>query len=35
LGLKSIKKIAEKHDGSLETELTNEVFQIKAVFLNE
>lgn len=35
LGLKSIKKIAEKHDGSLEAELTNEVFQIKAVFLNE
>ena len=35
LGLRSIKKIAEKHNGSLEAELTNEVFQIKAVFLNE
>jgi len=35
LGLKSIKKIAEKHEGSLEAELTNELFQIKAVFLNE
>jgi len=35
LGLKSIKKIAEKYDGSLDINITNETFQIKVVFLNE
>lgn len=35
LGLKSIQKIAEKYEGSLEAEINNETFLIKAVFLNE
>ena len=35
LGLRSIQKIAEKYDGSLDAEIIDETFQIKAVFLNE
>lgn len=35
LGLKSIKKIAEKYNGNFDAEVINETFQIKVVFLNE
>lgn len=35
LGLKSIQKIAEKYDGSLDTEIINDIFNIKVVLLNE
>nr|WP_312577511.1 GHKL domain-containing protein [Sedimentibacter sp.] len=35
LGLKSIQKIAEKYDGSLEAEAIDNLFIIKVVFLNE
>lgn len=34
LGLKSIQKIAEKYDGSLEAEVIDDSFKIKVVFLN-
>lgn len=34
LGLKSIKKIAEKYEGSLDAEVINDLFKIKVVFLN-
>lgn len=35
LGLKSIKKIAEKYEGTLDAGIINDTFQIKVVFLNE
>ncbi len=34
LGLKSIKKIAEKYEGSLDANIINNLFTIKVVFLN-
>ena len=34
LGLKSIQRIAEKYDGSLEAEVIDDLFKIKVVFLN-
>lgn len=35
LGIKSIQKIAEKYDGSLDIEIEQDIFNIKVVFLNE
>ncbi len=35
LGLRSIQKIAEKYEGSVQAEVLDGIFNIKAVFLNE